>query len=89
MKKVYQQPEIQEHIQFLMDFMTQEYPNNYEIIIGPHLAELRNTATTMTFLNKKSLEEVQEKIQSEAIKMPEIVQDILDKYNNYLNQNTN
>lgn len=65
--------QIDEHIQWLMRFMQTEYPNNYEIIIGPAFAQIRNVQREMSFMredispenicpSKEEIGEVNEKI---------------------------
>lgn len=40
---------INEHIQWLMEMMNIEYPNNYEIVISSNYAEIRNKQTELNF----------------------------------------
>lgn len=42
--------QVDKHIQWLMRFMQDEYPNNYEIVIGPAYAQIRSTQREMTFI---------------------------------------
>lgn len=46
----YQYEEIDEHIQWLINFMKEEYPNNYELIIDNNSGTIRSTLQAQTFL---------------------------------------
>ena len=73
--KKYNITQIDEHIQWLMRFMQDEYPNNYEIVISPTFAQVRNTQTEMTFVrddmkpeNIHISEEMQKRLESMTLK---------------------
>jgi hypothetical protein len=42
--------EIDEHIQWLINFMNEEYPNNYELIIDNNSGTIRSTLQAQIFL---------------------------------------
>lgn len=42
--------EIDEHIQWLINFMNKEYPNNYELIIDNNSGTIRSTLQAQMFL---------------------------------------
>lgn len=48
MNHVYE--EIDEHIQWLINFMNEEYPNNYELVIDNNSGTIRNTLQAQMFL---------------------------------------
>lgn len=48
----YQYQEIDEHIQWLINFMKEEYPNDFELVIDSSFAKLRSTLITRTFLRE-------------------------------------
>ena len=48
MKHSYQ--EVDEHIQQLMNFMKEEYPNDFELVLDSSFASIKSKLTTMTFL---------------------------------------
>lgn len=57
--KKYNYEQINEHLQWLMQMMDTEYPNNYELVVTGDYAEIRSTQTELNFLNKQlSLSEV-------------------------------
>lgn len=42
--------EIDEHIQWLINFMNEEYPNNYELVIDNNSGTIRSTLQAQMFL---------------------------------------
>lgn len=46
----YSYEEIDEHIQWLINFMRQEYPNDFELVIDSTYAKVRSTLETRNFL---------------------------------------
>lgn len=42
--------EIDEHIQWLINFMNEEYPNNYELVIDNNSGAIRSTLQAQMFL---------------------------------------
>ena len=42
--------EIDEHIQWLINFMNEEYPNNYELVIDSNSGTIRSTLQAQMFL---------------------------------------
>lgn len=42
--------EIDEHIQWLINFMNKEYPNNYELVIDNNSGTIRSTLQAQMFL---------------------------------------
>lgn len=46
----YQYEEIDEHIQWLINFMKEEYPNNYELVIDNNSGTIRSTLQAQMFL---------------------------------------
>lgn len=50
MKHSYQ--EVDEHIQWLMNFMKEEYPNDFELVLDSSFAAIKSKLTTLTFLRE-------------------------------------
>ena len=48
MNRLYE--EIDEHIQWLINFMNEEYPNNYELVIDNNSGTIRSTLQAQMFL---------------------------------------
>lgn len=46
----YSYEEIDEHIQWLINFMRQEYPTDFELVIDSTYAKVRSTLETRNFL---------------------------------------
>lgn len=44
--------EIDEHIQWLINFMNEEYPNNYELVIDNNSGTIRSTLQAQMFFEK-------------------------------------
>lgn len=42
--------EIDEHVQWLINFMNKEYPNNYELVIDNNSGTIRSTLQAQMFL---------------------------------------
>lgn len=81
MKEIYTYKNIKEHIQFLTNYLSEEYPHNYEIIITPQGAELRSNITTLSFPNEKKLEELKNIISSYKISnVNEVVTQFVQDY---------
>lgn len=47
--------EIDEHIQWLINFMNEEYPNNYELVIDSNSGTIRSTLQAQMFLRNESI----------------------------------
>lgn len=47
---MYSYEEIDEHIQWLMNFMREEYPNDFELVIDKTYATVRSTIEARNFL---------------------------------------
>lgn len=48
--------ELQTHIKFIMDFMKENYPTNFEMILNSEFATIRSTLQAITFINKPTEE---------------------------------
>lgn len=48
----YSYEEIDEHIQWLINFMKEEYPNNYKLVIGSNSGMIKNNLQAQMFLRK-------------------------------------
>ena len=51
--KKYTYEQVNEHIQWLIEFMNIEYPNDFEIILNSNGAEIRSNLVTMSFISDK------------------------------------
>lgn len=51
--KKYTCKQVNEHIQWLIEFMNIEYPNDFEIILNSNGAEIRSSLVTMSFVSDK------------------------------------
>lgn len=49
--------EINEHIQWLIKFMQEEYPNDFELTINSISADIHSTLKTMSFLDDNVMKE--------------------------------
>lgn len=49
--------EINEHIQWLIKFMQEEYPNDFELTINSIGADIHSTLITMSFLDDNVMKE--------------------------------
>lgn len=50
--KNYTREQIEEHVQWLIQFMNVEYPNGYEFVINSIGGDLKCNHQEMTFINK-------------------------------------
>lgn len=51
--KKYNYEQIDEHIQWLINFMKEEYPNDFEIVLDSFHAEIRSKLITLNFLSNE------------------------------------
>lgn len=66
--KLYNYAQLDEHIQWLIEMMNREYPNNYELVIDSVGANIRSTQSDMTFLRKDLKDNKKEPILGEYLK---------------------
>ena len=52
--------ELQTHVKAIMDFMKENYPTNFEMVLTPEVATIRSTLQAITFINKPLEEEEKE-----------------------------
>lgn len=62
----YNYEELQTHLKAIMDFMKEQYPNNFEMILSPKYAVIRSNMTALTFVNEPPKDEVP-KVESEVV----------------------
>ena len=73
--------EIDEHIQWLINFMNEEYPNNYELVIDNNSGTIRSTLQAQMFLrnnlrNPEGFRKATEKPMNEFVeKLAEVVKE--------------